>query len=126
VTRFHDAFPILYVDDVARAVEFYESALGFEVSFRWPEDGTDAPVFAFLRLEPLGIGLASRRSNEERFGSDFELCVYADDVDAAAERLRAAGAEELRAPRDEPWGERRAYFRDADGHALHIAARLSS
>ena len=27
-------------------------------------------------------------------------------------------------PQDEPWGERRAYFRDPDGTLIHVAAKL--
>jgi uncharacterized glyoxalase superfamily protein PhnB len=121
VSGFRDAFPILYVEDVQRAVDFYVSLLGFEVKFRWPEEGADELQFAFLKLEPLGIGIGRRH---EHSTGDFELCVYADDIDAAAERLREAGAEEVMPPQDEPWGERRAYFRDRDGHLLHLAMPL--
>jgi lactoylglutathione lyase len=123
MTSFHDAFPILYVDDVARAVAFYEETMGLETTFRWPEDGE--LEFAFLRLEPLGVGIAARPASEAlNPACTFELCVYTDDVDAAAERLRAAGAELVRAPADEPWRERRAYLRDLDGHLVHLCARL--
>src|SRR2546427_341066 len=51
VTAFREAFPIVYVDDVPRAIDFYVSTLDFEVGFRWPADGE--PTFAFLRLAPL-------------------------------------------------------------------------
>ena len=122
MTGFREAFPILYVEDAARAAEFYASTFGFEVAYRWPAEG--ALEFAFLRLEPLGIGVASRRGAAHNRGRDFELCIYTDDADAAAEQLRAAGAEEVTAPTDQPWGERLAYFRDGDGHLLHVTARL--
>ena len=54
----------------------------------------------------------------------FELCLYVDDMDAACARLRELGAEELRAPVDEPWGERRAYFADPDGNTIHLAMTI--
>jgi lactoylglutathione lyase len=120
VTAFRDPFPILYVEDVARSIDFYVSTLGFEVGFRWEEDGET--TFAFLRLEPSGIGVAPR-GPESDAGRDFELCLYADAA-AAAARLRAAGAKEVLAPQDEPWGERRACFHDPDRHLLHVAAKL--
>ena len=118
VTRFREAFPILTVDDVDRAMDFYCSALGFEKTYEFEEDG--ATAFAFLRLEPLGIGIARRRSASD---ADVALWVYADDVDAAARGLRAAGAEELVAPADQAWGERMCTFRDADGHVIHVGMR---
>jgi lactoylglutathione lyase len=120
VTTFREPFPIVYVDDVPRAVAFYEQALGFETSYRWPADGGE--TFAFLRLDPLGIAVSARASATDP-ARDFELCVYTDDADAAAEQLRAQGATELRPPQLEPWGERRAYFRAPDGTLLHIAQR---
>jgi lactoylglutathione lyase len=117
---FREPFPILYVDDVPRSLGFYTESLGFEVSYRWPSEGETA--FAFLKLEPLGIAVSQRRAEDE--GRDFELCLYTDDANRAAEQLRAAGAEEVQPPRDEPWGERRTYFRDPDGNLVHIAQTL--
>lgn len=117
MTRFREAFPIISVADVDRAVAFYSTTFGFEPTFTF-EDGRTA--FAFLQLEPLGIGIAARAANAD---ADFALWIYTDDVDSAAERLRAAGAEEVLAPTDRPWGERMCSFRDTDGHLIHIGAR---
>lgn len=49
--------------------------------------------------------------------------LYADDVDAAAERLRAAGATEVIAPADQAWGERLCTFVDPNGHLIHVGAK---
>jgi lactoylglutathione lyase len=121
MTTFREAFPILYVADVPRAIAFYEQVFGFEPTFRWEDEDSGQTTFAFLRLPPLGIGIAKRRA--EAVG-DFELCIYADDADTAADALRGAGATEVRPPQDEPWGERRAVYRDLDGHTLHVAQKL--
>jgi lactoylglutathione lyase len=120
VTSFREAFPILYVEDVDAATRFYATHLGFEPVYRFPPDGT--AEFAFLRLEPLGIAVSKRRAEHE--GREFELCIYTDDVDAAAESLRAGGAEEVQPPADQEWGERIAYLRDPDGHFLHVTQKL--
>ena len=116
MTTFREAFPILAVDDVVRAGDFYVSTFGFEVKYRFPPNGE--PNFLFLSLPPLGIGIGRRREGDP----DHALCVYTDDVDAAAESLRAAGAEEVEAPADQAWGERMTRFRDLDGHLLVIVA----
>jgi lactoylglutathione lyase len=118
VNAFREAFPILYVDDVEEAVELYCSTFGFEETFRHEEDGV--PDFAFLALEPLGIGVG-RRPDDERRG--FALWLYADDVDDAAERLRTAGATEVLPPVDQPWGERMCSFVDPNGHLIHVGAK---
>jgi uncharacterized glyoxalase superfamily protein PhnB len=118
VSAFREAFPIFTVDDVDRAADFYRSTFGFEQTYSFEHEGTTA--YAFLRLEPLGIGLGRRASADD---PDVALWLYTDDVDAAADQLRAAGAAELLPPTDQPWGERMCTFRDADGIVLHVAAK---
>jgi lactoylglutathione lyase len=116
---FREAFPILYVEDADRSARFYCDNFDFEIAFRWPADGE--LEFAFLRLEPLGIGVVQGSRGED---AQFEVCVYCDDTDAAAERLRGNGVRELQAPEDQPWGERLAFFEDPDGNKIHVTARL--
>lgn len=123
-----EPFPIVYVKDIAKSEQFYCDAFGFEAVYRFPTEGpTD---FVYLQLEPSGIGLGAA-DGENVHGrpvapgaGSFELFLYVDDMDEACARLRALGASELRPPVDEPWGERRAYFEDPDGNAIHIAVKL--
>ena len=123
---FRGPFPILYASDVARSVDFYRGAFGFRIAFRWPDAG---PLeYAFLQLGETGIGIGG--SADPLHGQPaaaagparFELCIYTDDVEAAAERLRALGARELVPPTDQPWKERLCYFEDPDGNPIHITA----
>lgn len=95
---FHDASPILAVESVPRAIE------------------------------PLGIGIAARAAEvaEATPRGGFEQCIYNDSADAATEQLAAAGAEQVLPPTDEPWAERRTYFRDLDSHLLHVCAKLEA
>jgi catechol 2,3-dioxygenase-like lactoylglutathione lyase family enzyme len=125
---FREPFPILHVTDVERSVQFYRDGFGFDIGFRWPDDG---PLqFAFLTLGETGIGIASTVPpavpdwpSGRELGS-FQLCIYAEDADAAAERLRSLGAEQLTEPRAMPWGEKLAFFEDPDGNLIHVAAVL--
>lgn len=98
MTAFREAFPILYAEDVVRDVDFYRSALGFEIGYRWPADGE--PEFVFLKLEPLGIGIAARPPGER---GEFAPWIYTDDVEDAAEGLLPAGAAEVAPPADRAW-----------------------
>ncbi|MBD0329812.1 MAG: VOC family protein [Thermoleophilia bacterium] len=109
---------MLYSADVDRAARFYEDAFGFERTYRWPAEGERLDYAALRRADShLGIGLGEGSGG-------FELCVYVEDVDATAERLRALGAREIAAPADQSWGERLAYFEDPDGHRLHVTMKL--
>lgn len=129
---FRAPFPILYVADVERSARFYEDCFDFAPRYRYPAAGGGEASFVVLRLEEGTIGLASLEAAESGHGEpvgrgpvSLELCFYADDVDAAAERLRAAGARELRPPETMPWGEVRCYFADPDGNPLQICASVS-
>jgi lactoylglutathione lyase len=121
VTSFREPFPIVKVEDVERAAAFYISTFGFDRTFGWPAEGE--ATFVFLTLDPLGIALAARAGDDDS-GRDVDLWIYADDVDEAADRLRAAGAKEVLAPTDQPWGERMCSFRDPDGYLIHVGARV--
>lgn len=50
--------------------------------------------------------------------------VHIPDVDACYERAVEAGAEVMRGPADEPYGERAAYVKDAAGNHWYIATYL--
>lgn len=115
MTAFREAFPILYVDDVERAAAFYTSTFGFEEVYRNEDE------FAYLALDPLGIGIGKR--TEDVQGHEFALWIYTEDVEAAAESLRAAGGTELLPPTDQPWGERMCAFVDPNGHLIHVGAK---
>jgi catechol 2,3-dioxygenase-like lactoylglutathione lyase family enzyme len=127
---FREPFPILHVRDVDRSVRFYTEAFGFELAFRFPDEG---PLeFAFLKLGETGIGIGSAKApplpdwpDDRELGS-FQLCIYADDTDAAAERLRSLGVEQVTEPREMPWGENLAFFADPDGNLIHVTAVLES
>ena len=125
---FREPFPILHVADVERSVRFYVECFGFELSFRFPDDGE--LEFAFLKLGETGIGIGSTAAPDlpdwpdGRETGSFQLCIYAEDTDAAAERLRALGVRQVTAPRAMPWGEKLAFFEDPDGNLIHVTAML--
>ena len=131
---FTTAFPIVYCDDLPRTLAFYRDRLGFRLTFSYPEHGE--PGFAALQLGD-GAELALADVADEQAahlhgkqvrpasGHGFELCVYADDVDAAVDALRAAGVPVLAEPADQPWGDRMAYVEDPEGNPVMLCAELT-
>jgi predicted enzyme related to lactoylglutathione lyase len=117
---------ILAVDDVERAARFYRQAFG------WPIR-VDVPVLVEFAL-PGGGGLSVyKRSGFARntglppqpkpagATTATELYFHVEDLDAAEERLTAAGARLLspRAPRD--WGDEATYYADPEGNVVVVA-----
>jgi len=125
---FREPFPILHVRDVERSVALYTEAFGFELGFRFPDEG--AIEFAFLELGETGIGIGRAvppALPDWPAGRDlgaFQLCIYAEDTDAAAERLRSFGLTQITEARAMPWGEKLAFFEDPDGNLIHVTAVL--
>jgi lactoylglutathione lyase len=69
----------------------------------------------------LGIGLQDQPG--EPVNNRITLWVYADDCDAAVDRLRGSGVPVVQEPADQPWGERMAIVLDPDGNTVIVASR---
>jgi catechol 2,3-dioxygenase-like lactoylglutathione lyase family enzyme len=118
------------VHDPDRAVGFYRDALGLELrndvgrdDFRWITVGSAAqPGVAICLTNYLGGSPADRDAvaglvaKGALNGVNFQT----DDLDAAFERLRAAGAEIVQEPTDQPWGTRDFAVRDPSGNLVRI------
>ena len=119
---FTTIFPIISTPDLAASLAFYRDLLGATVSYDFlGADGEPDHVGLELGSAELGIGrdLTASAGPSERFA----LWVYADDCDAAVERLRAAGVRIVEEPTDQPWGERIARVADPDGNLVIIGQR---
>ena len=112
----------LSVPDVARSVDFYRSAFGWEPAFQ-------VETTAFYDLKGLVFGLWSGLSEE--LGRDTDpppgSVTLAHNVRSVGEvdRLVAAavagGATIAAAPHPQPWGGYSAHIADPDGHLWEIA-----
>lgn len=113
-------FPALRYHDADAAIAWLDRAFGFVPArvFR-NEDGSVA--HAELTLGPGTVMLSSAKDDDLRLVSPRDLgsttcclCVWVGDVDAVAERARAAGAELTYGPRDTHYGSRELAVRDPE------------
>jgi lactoylglutathione lyase len=117
-------YVILYVRDLEGSIEFYRDVIGLPFKLRgqgyaeFATEGTKFALFEQARLPEL-IGRPAREG-----GPGCEVAFLVDDVDAEAERLRAAGVEVLAGPVDRPWGQRTLHVADPDGHVVEFAQDL--
>ena len=126
---FTGALVNLYTADIEAGVRFYGGLLGFEETFRTPREGT--PEHVELRLGGFTLGLGSVEAARRVHGVEatpgspvLAVVVWADDADAAFERLTAAGAPAVREPHDTGNGNRAALVRDPDGNLVEIVAKV--
>ncbi|MFA3872734.1 VOC family protein [Streptomyces sp. MMCC 100] len=121
------------VDDHDKALAFYRDALGMEVrndvgfeGMRWVTVGFPAQPDVDIVLEPpLADPNASATDKEAMAellakGHLRGVILATDDVDATFEHIRAAGAEVLQEPVDQPYGVRDCAFRDPAGNMLRF------
>jgi catechol 2,3-dioxygenase-like lactoylglutathione lyase family enzyme len=113
------------VDDYDEAIEFYVGALGFELVEDSPALTNDGRAKRWVVVRPPGAQtgiLLARADGEEQaavvgrqFAGRVGLFLRVDDFEAAYARMRSAGVEFVREPRDEPYG-RVAVFLDVAGN----------
>lgn len=115
----------LGVDDLQRAVDFYQEGLGL------PRMGEEEQV-AFFELNGSWLGLYGREAlaedaGVEPQGSGFNSFALAHnlgseaEVDAQMQQALDAGATLVKSPQKVFWGGYSGYFKDPDGHLWELA-----
>ncbi|MEU3907598.1 VOC family protein [Streptomyces goshikiensis] len=124
---------VLAHDDPDAALSFYRDALGFEVrsdvgqgAMRWITVGpVDQPSTSILLAPPAadpGITEDERRTIAEMMakGTHGWILLATRDLDATFEKVRAADAEVVQEPTEQPYGIRDCAFRDPAGNLVRI------
>ena len=118
------------VNDPDLALAFYRDTLGLEVrndvaneGFRWitvgapSQPGVAIVLTNYVNGDPSdGNALAALLAKGALNGVHFR----SDDLDAAFEKVRAAGAEIVQEPADQFWGTRDFAVRDPSGNLVRI------
>lgn len=125
------AYTIIYVPDVARAIEFYERAFGCERGFVHEsgeygelKTGETTLSFAHLALAASNVESGVTPSDLRQPPPAFEVAFSTDDVAAAFSRALAAGAVPASEPKQKPWGQTVAYVRDLNGNLVELCTPI--
>ena len=120
------------VHDPDAALAFYRDALGLEVrqdvpndQFRWITVGSAAqPGVGIVLTNFLNDGPADADKVAALVAEGAAAGVHfqADDLDAAFEHARAAGAAVEQEPTEQPWGARDFAVRDPSGNLVRVNA----
>lgn len=120
---------VLIVKDLEACRAFYGDTLGLEVAFTddvstgYKMQGHDFLVLQetaaaeMMSAEVVGIGKAGSHR--------VLLCAEVADVDAVYQTLLDKGVNGLKAPKDQAWGRRTAYFADPEGNLWELFQHLS-
>lgn len=119
-------YTILYVNDVAAALDFFERAFGLERAFLheggdYGELKTGETRLAFSSTT-LMQQLGKSPSRPAPDAPVFEIAFETDDVRASLDRAVAVGAKLIQDVREEPWGQTTSYVSDPDGYLVEICS----
>jgi catechol 2,3-dioxygenase-like lactoylglutathione lyase family enzyme len=112
------------------ALAFYRDTLGLELrndvakgDFRWvtlgaaSQPGVAIVITNYLNGSPADVDALSALVAK---GALNGVHFHTDDLDASFEKLRAADAEIVQEPTDQPWGTRDCAVRDPSGNLIRI------
>ena len=124
-------YTIVYVTDVAATVAFYGRAFGLEVRFVHPsgeyaELETGATALAFVTRDKAAESLPGgfRPVDPGRQPLGMEIALVTPDVAGVHARALSAGATEVAAPTEKPWGQTVSYVRDPEGTLVELASPM--
>lgn len=124
-------YTIVYVPDVGASLAFFEKAFGLERRFLHEsgsygelDTGATALAFAAHELGDMNFPGGHVRADTSKQPLGFEIALVTDDVGAAHARAVAAGARELAAPTQKPWGQVVSWVRCPDGILVELCTPI--
>jgi lactoylglutathione lyase len=123
-------YTIIYVEDVAKTVEFYERCFG--LTRRFVSEGSDYAEMetGVTTLSFSAHQLASsivddfRPAHPDQLPPGIEIAFTTDDVPQAYAKAIDNGATPLKAPVTKPWGQVVAYVRDCNGVLVELCTPI--
>ena len=126
-------YVIVYVDDVAASLAFYEKAFGLARRFFHDDHGkaygeleTGATRLAFASLalarEHLQQEVVAAAPGQAPLG--VEIALTTPEVPALFKRAVEAGAAAISGPATKPWGQTVAYVRDNSGFLVELCTPM--
>ena len=120
--RITGAIPQLRTTDLAASIRFYTATVGLTLDFQYQD------FYAGIRAgdQIFHLKLVDEKDPSIEFvdrGGHFHLYLEADDVRAAAARLRNNGVRLERDKHDTPWGTCEFVVKDDQGHTVYFGQR---
>jgi lactoylglutathione lyase len=126
-------YTIIYVPDVSASLEFFTRAFGIERRFLHEsgtygelETGETALAFAAHDLGEMNFPTGHIEAHSSAKPLGIEIALVTPDVSSAHARAIAAGASELSAPTQKPWGQTVSYVRCPDGTLVELCTPIDS
>jgi lactoylglutathione lyase len=124
-------YTILYVEEVEKAISFYENVFGFSRKFTTPDNdyaelntGETTISFASKKLAAQNLKEGFLESNLDNKPFAIELGFITNQVEELVQKAISFGAILVTEPTKKPWGQIVAYVRDLDGFLVEICTEV--
>jgi len=112
--------PVLAVNDLTEAIEYYREKLGFAVDFT----RGDPPYYAVAkRADNVAIHLSEREDTTDPISPAY-VYVFVSNVDALYAEYESKGVEIFQPPQDMEYGMREFDVHDLSGHFLTFGEKI--
>ena len=121
-TTFGNVAAVYPVDDVEKAVVWYQQMLGFEAQhINRDRTGEDPTNYAVLQRDRVWLHLVLREEAPGGVMGRAMAQFSITNVDRVFEELRAKGATIMQELADQPWGSRDFHLSDLDGNRVWLS-----
>ena len=124
-------YAILYVNNVAETMAFYERAFGLARGMAVPTGDYGEMVTGETKLAFAQIDFAKTLTSVPieittpgKSAPPVEIALVTDQVAAAFEKAVVAGAVAVKSPEKKPWGQLVGYVRDNNGFLVEICSPI--
>ena len=123
-------YTILYVDNVAETLHFYENAFGVKQAMLhesgdYGELDTGTTTLSFSSRQ-LMTDLGKNPKHHNATSPSFEIAFETLNVPGALKQALAAGASLIQDVEDMPWGQTTAYVSDKNGFLIEICTPVNN
>lgn len=128
-SEYHSVTPYLIVSSAAEAIDFYVKAFSATEVLRLVGAGGSVG-HAEIQIGDSRVMMADENADFGAFGpqhyggSPCHLMIYVEDVDTVFQQAVDAGAEVLRQPQDQFYGDRSCMISDPFGHQWSLATHI--
>ena len=127
------AYTILYVENVAETIEFYEKAFGFNRKFLTPENdygelisGETTIAFASIELGNSNFKNGFEKISKSKKPFGVELAFTTENIEKDFQNAINFGATEFESVTEKPWGQKVGYLRDNNGFLIEICTPMKT
>lgn len=127
------AYTIIYVENVAETIEFYQKAFGFEKKFLTPENdygelvsGETTIAFASIELGNSNFKQGFEKIDKSKKPFGVEIAFTTENIESDFKKAIDAGAKEFEPLIEKPWGQKVGYVLDNNGFLIEICTPIKN